>query len=374
MARFLFITSSFPDLGDGSEAAGSFILDFALALSQRGPTTVVAPTEGISTRHYIDDLAVRRFQVPRIPLSTLSPLTEFGAVLQTMRSGLASALHAARQDRPDFILAAWTLPCGWWARRAAAELEVGYGVWALGSDIWTYGRNPLTRPLVRRILKSASRLFADGYELAGEVEALSGKACKFLPSSRRLTAGDGGRHLRAEPPYRLGFLGRWHPNKGIDLLLDALTRLSDADWNRIERLTIAGGGPLDQLVRSRVGKLADRGIPVTVRGYLDKPCAADFLGSLDYVIVPSRIESIPVILSDAMQAMSPMLVTPVGDMARVVESYGTGLVARGADPDSLVEALQRALATPPDKFRPGLQNAGRDFRPERAAAVLADAI
>ncbi|WP_237582769.1 hypothetical protein, partial [Salmonella sp. hn-h4] len=75
---------------------------------------------------------------------------------------------------------------------------------------------------------------------------------------------------RSQPPYRLLFLGRWHPNKGVDLLLDSLAMLRDEDWQAIERVEIQGGGPMEGLVRERVAALYEARRPVEVGGFLDK--------------------------------------------------------------------------------------------------------
>ena len=60
------------------------------------------------------------------------------------------------------------------------------------------------------------RCYSDGIKLAEDTRRIAGREVQFLPSTRRI-----GR-VRSEPPraaapYRLLFLGRWHPNKGIDL-------------------------------------------------------------------------------------------------------------------------------------------------------------
>ena len=54
-----------------------------------------------------------------------------------------------------------------------------FSVWCLGSDIWTYGKLPILRYAVRRILRYGRVIFADGIQLAREAEALSGKRCLF---------------------------------------------------------------------------------------------------------------------------------------------------------------------------------------------------
>jgi glycosyltransferase involved in cell wall biosynthesis len=41
-----------------------------------------------------------------------------------------------------------------------------------------------------------------------------------------------------------------------------------------------------------------------------------YLKAVDYIVIPSRIDSIPVILSDALQKKCPIIATKVGDMGR----------------------------------------------------------
>ena len=171
------------------------------------------------------------------------------------------------------------------------------------------------RRSLRATLGEAAHRYADGIDLCKSVELLCGKPCDFLPSSRRLPKLS--KSARNRPPYRLAFLGRWHPNKGADLLMDALGLLGDTDWNRIEEVRVCGGGPLAGYVRESEKKLLEQGRPVTVRGYLDKAAAADLISWADYLLLPSRIESIPVVFSDALQLGTPIVASPVGDLPRL---------------------------------------------------------
>jgi len=317
MAHIALVTTSYPDGKPGTEAAGSFVADFAEELSRRVRVTVVAAgteDEIVET----GNLRIRRFAVPRLPLSLLKPANpgHWGALIATMKAGLSAVEYLAAEDKPDHLLALWVLPSGYWAHRAAKQYGFDYSVWALGSDVWTLARIPIVKNIFKNVAINAARRFADGVELGNEVTSVSGADCRFLPSTRRLPAIKGKR-LITEPPYKLAFLGRWHPNKGTDLLLDALQQLDDESWRKISEVRIFGGGPQESSVRRAVASLESQGRPIVIGGYLDKQDAADLIGWADYLLLPSRIESIPVIFSDAMQVGTPLIATPVGDLPQL---------------------------------------------------------
>jgi glycosyltransferase involved in cell wall biosynthesis len=138
------------------------------------------------------------------------------------------------------------------------------------------------------------------------------------------------------------FLGRWHPNKGIDLLLEALRLLSDEDWSLIETVLVAGGGTLNDEVLEGVNALKARGRPVTVTGYLDRTAACQALAAADFLLLPSRIESIPVVFSDALKFGLPVIAMPVGDLP-VLIGPGMGVLALHVDSTAFSKAISVAL-------------------------------
>lgn len=323
--KILLVTTSFPQNNSGEEAAGSFVMDFAHDLACSAKVAIVAP--GVQENMETDGQGLRiyRYRAPRQPLSTLKPHNPFHwhAITATMSSGNRITLRAAKEIEADYILALWALPSGYWAQQAAKILNVPYATWALGSDIWSLGRLPLVRCLLANVMANATYRFADGYQLAEDVERISGEPCEFLPSARQLPVC--GLPLAHKPPYRLGFLGRWHPNKGIDLLLNALQGLSDEEWERIECIRIAGGGPLAPLVDEKIAALQAKGRSVELEGFKNPQQAAELLVWSDVILIPSRIESIPVIYTDVLQANRSMLATPVGDFPKLVQFATTAL-------------------------------------------------
>jgi glycosyltransferase involved in cell wall biosynthesis len=369
--RLLLVTTSYPDLHEGQAAAGVFVQDFAKELTRQGVSVeVVAPADTANYRHE-DGVNVRRFAVPKQPLSLLNPRLpgDWAAIAKTLSNGSRAVMQGCDAARPDHILALWALPSGHWARQAARRYGIPYSTWSLGSDIWSLAHIPIVRTHLRRVLRGAQHRFADGYGLATDVEKIANLPCEFLPSSRNLPVR-GPRKWRAEAPYRLAYLGRWHPNKGVDILLDALELLDDAAWAKIECIRIFGGGPLQERVHQQAAGLVGTGRPVEVGGYLERDDAIQLLEESDFLLLPSRIESIPVVFSDAMQMNCPIVTTPVGDLPRLLTDYTVGELAPAVSPAAFAEAIKKIVETPPEAFSAGLTRAAEAFRVEPAVANL----
>ncbi len=367
----LLVTTSFPQSGDGSEAAGGFVADLAQALQADGPVRVVAPGAREEVETLVNGVLVHRFASPGRPLSLLSPgrPTDWPDIFSTLSSLHRQTLAAGQDGRVAHTLALWALPSGWAARALQRKAGVPYSVWALGSDIWLLGRLPLVRSVLRGVIGDAQRRYADGLQLAEDARALSGQPFAFLPSSRLLSRART-RALATAPPYRLVFLGRWHPNKGVDLLLEALALLSPETWARVGEVRIAGGGPLEPLVRARVDELKARGLPIRLDGFLDNAAATEVLESSDFLLLPSRVESIPVIFSDAMKMRLPVLSMPVGDLPGLVADGGVGRVAGAVTAFAFAECITAALHQPPARSQAALVAMAERFSVEHSAGRL----
>ncbi len=354
----VLITSSFPIHADGREAAGAFVADLVEELAKRIPVRVVAPGTENSQKAWTQNINVFRYATPDRPLSTLRPWHPIGAmqIFQVMRDGAAATERAIQAGPATHLLALWALPCGEWARRSARRHRLPYSVWTLGSDIWSLGRIPLIRNRLRSILRDADSCWSDGIQLSIDTQNIAGRNVELLPSTRQITHTRKG-PLRTKPPYRFLFLGRWHPNKGIDILLEALELLTDHDWSQIERITIAGGGPLESAVHESVGLQRQQGRPIELQGFMSSNQAQKAILAADYLLIPSRIESIPVVFSDAIKLQCPVISTPVGDLTRIISGeHKCGILAKGLSPTDFTEALRKAFRTSPCNFLKGIND------------------
>jgi glycosyltransferase involved in cell wall biosynthesis len=375
MNHILLITTSYPFGDKGSEAAGSFVVDMAEELSSRMHVTVVAPGYDEENEQVNLNLTVERFKVKQLPLSLLKTSNPFHwkNIIDTLQSGEKAVYKAVNKNTIDHILAFWVLPSGYWAMNVGRQLKIPYSTWALGSDIWSLGKIPIVRNRLKKVLVNSQCNFADGYQLKNDVELTSGRSCLFLPSTRNVKIAKA-KVLSTTPPYRFAFLGRWHHNKGVDLLMEAMLLLNETDWKRIDSVRIFGGGPLQAQVNSYVKQLQDQGRPVSLGGYIEKEKAVELFCWADYVFIPSRIESIPVVFSDAMKCECPVVSMPVGDLPRLLADYQVGILAKSVSADSFAAAINEILYLSPEIFAQGLSEAAEKFRPDRACERIEENI
>lgn len=360
-AALVIITTSFPRAGDGSEAAGAFVDDLARLIATGRPVRVVAPGSTAERQTWSEGIEVFRFPAPEEALSTLRPWIpgDLRKIVRVMKAGGNAARTAATSGPTAHILALWTLPSGYWARQLRKELGIPYSIWALGSDIWSLGRIPFIRWQLRRVMQDADRCFADGLKLADDAGKIGGREFEFLPSARSIDSART-KTFRETPPFRLLYLGRWHSNKGTDLLMDSLQLLSEEDWKRIESIKIYGGGPLKQTVMAGVSKLTGSGRPVVLGGYLEKEASIEAFLRADFLMIPSRVESIPLVFSDAAKLGCPVISMPVGDLPELI-SEGTGVHATGVTASEFAAAIHSALLRSPAEFQKGLDRVAREF-------------
>ena len=131
-------------------------------------------------------------------------------------------------------------------------------------------------------------------------------------------------------------VGRLSPEKGIDVLIDALVRLQTP---RV-RLVLVGDGPERERLRARADRagLAER---VAFVGHVATP--GDYLQAADVVVLPSRSEGIPNVALEAMALGRPLVATAVGGTPEIVVDGVSGILVRTDDPKHLAAALDHVL-------------------------------
>lgn len=128
-------------------------------------------------------------------------------------------------------------------------------------------------------------------------------------------------------PLRIGSLGRLHPVKNYDLLIDALAILvaQRPDLKGQLQLTIAGEGPDRQRLEQRIAQY-DLDDVVHLPGALDQDQVQPFLANLHLYTQPSHYEGMCLAMHEAMSAGLPVIATPVGEMAESVSRSGGGVL------------------------------------------------
>jgi glycosyltransferase involved in cell wall biosynthesis len=132
------------------------------------------------------------------------------------------------------------------------------------------------------------------------------------------------------------FVGELRRLKGVDILIEALSRLIAEE--RIESAILFGDGPDAGAYRAEIER---RGLTPHIQFGGVKPAREAFKRGR-VLVVPSRAESLPYIVLEAAAASVPLVATRVGGMAEIFGPDEVALVPP-EDPAALAAAILRAL-------------------------------
>jgi glycosyltransferase involved in cell wall biosynthesis len=152
-------------------------------------------------------------------------------------------------------------------------------------------------------------------------------------------------------------------HKGHELLLSALAQVPDPPW----RCTVVGSLTRDPAYVARVRRQAERdrlGARVTFRGTLPGETLAAAYAAADLLVLPTRVESYGMVVTEALARGLPVVATTVGGVPEALgvlpDGRRPGLLVPPDDPASLAVALHDWLTDP--VLRSDLRDAARTRR------------
>jgi glycosyltransferase involved in cell wall biosynthesis len=164
-----------------------------------------------------------------------------------------------------------------------------------------------------------------------------------------------GSHLHAphvhgpQAPFRVGYLARIAPEKGLRLLAEGYVRLRQRMSGAPARLDVAGYMAPDQraYLEGARAVLAKAGLQdeMTYRGEVDWAGKRAFLSELDVLSVPATYdEPKGLFLLEALASGVPVVQPRRGAFIEVVERTGGGMLVAPDDPDALAAGLHALWA------------------------------
>jgi glycosyltransferase involved in cell wall biosynthesis len=249
---------------------------------------------------------------------------------------------------------------GWWA----ASRAVPDGVPLVASE-----HNDLTWPAgeplqaLRRGLRRVDRLYAHGPGARRAILA-AGLDPALIREGISPVADLDGPPLAGLPTPRIVFAGRLHPEKGPDVLLDALALLPHAP-----SALLLGAGPMRQALARQVRRLGLGG-RVRLCGWWNRPSGA--IAGAAVLVVPSRDESWSQTAVLGMARSVPVIGTDVDGLPRTLAA-GRGIVVPSEDPAALAAAIDDVLANRRATDLLGARRYALRFASERVAAEYAGA-
>ena len=354
--KVLHVTSTFPRHDD--DTTGPFLADLALAEQDAGiEVRVLVPhAAGLSRSGLVRGVEVRRFRygparTERLAygaglLASTRSASGLAQVPPFLTSMIAATAVETRRWRPDVVHAHWWFPGGLAAALGARAAGRPYVVTLHGSDVALAKRRGL-RSVAKWVVGGAADVVAVSEALAGEAESVlslppgqvgvAAMPVVVPPPTTPRRIPDG--------PLRLVAVGRLAPEKGFDVLLDALSTLG-VDFS----LDVLGEGPMEPDLRRRAANL-----PVTFRGAVPRREYHAIVRDADALVAPSRREGLGLVAVEAVLLGTPVVASSVGGLPSVLGA-GPGSLGRvpggwlvpPEDPPALAAALRgtRALGPP----------------------------
>ena len=113
---------------------------------------------------------------------------------------------------------------------------------------------------------------------------------------------------------------------------------------------------------------------IHVNGYADPGTVVAYMQACDRLIIPSRVESIPLVFVDALQMKLPVIAADTGDLGELVRQFGVGTIVPSGDPHALSAEMQRVHPRSRGELIGAWEKAQETFDLQRSAMRCADAL
>lgn len=262
----------------------------------------------------------------------------------------AATLHKLRRDGFDFDLidAHYLYPDGVAAAMLARRFGKPLLLTARGSDVNLLMDYRWPRRLILEAVRQAGavvavsaalreRLVAHGVDPAHVQVLRNGVDTEIF---RPIARADARATLALPTGPVIAVVGNLVPEKGVDLVLDAVAALPDAT------VVIVGDGPERARLEAQAHAL---GIAERVRFLAVRPQRelAKVYSAADVLVLASSREGWPNVLLEAMACGTPVVATAVGGVQEIVTSRVAGRVVAERSGAALADALREVLARPP---------------------------
>jgi glycosyltransferase involved in cell wall biosynthesis len=345
------ISHEFPPLGTGASNALSHILPRLAGLGW-DVNLITAHFGDLPTEEISSGVSIHRVACGRKSIISPSAKELVGFLWQAQRP----AYQLVDSQRPDVILAFFTIPAGHIARLVSCRFHIPYVVSLRGSDVPGHNKQRFgglleyTRPWVRHIWRNAAAVVAPSSWLRdGALQTAPQQPIEIIPNGIDLEqVGPMNQHTTSHrEPLKVIFVGQLIPLKGVDLLLRAVARLPHV------RLAVVGDGPerpmLEQL--SQELSIDHR---TQWHGRLEKHQVFEQLRAADVLLQPTEAEGMSNTVLEALAVGIPV-VTTVAGAADLIDHAVEGFVIERS-----VEAIHQALVRLEDaSLRHTMGNAAR---------------
>jgi len=340
--RILIINYEFPPLGGGA-ASASFHIARELVRLDCSITLLTSHFRGLPKNETIEGVNIVRIPVLRKNIDRCS----IPEMMSFMISGSWYGLRIMKRERPDAVLAFFTIPCSHIGLLGKWRWGIPYIVSLRGGDVPGAQSEQLglihflTKPLAKFLWRRAASVVANSKGLATLARQTTPELDirvipngvdteRFLPIGKE--AGED------KQSVRLLYVGRASPEKNLSKAFIALQRSSLQNWE----FTIVGDGPQLPLWKKEVKNLG-LSSRINFRGWIPKEELPGLYAKFDIFIFPSTSEGMPNVVLEAMASGLPIIATRIRGNEDLVEHEVSGFLYEPSDQNALIASLNRLL-------------------------------
>jgi glycosyltransferase involved in cell wall biosynthesis len=227
------------------------------------------------------------------------------------------------------VVGGWNQPAFWAAAGWCKARRVPLVVWVESTA--ADDRSGRLEPAKRRLLGSVRRFIVPGEASRAYLAGLGVPESAISVAPNAVDAGifSSGTRTRDDGRIRLVAVGRLSPEKGLDVLVEAVRGLP-------VELEIAGVGPEEQRLRALAGD------NVTFRGWVARDALPDLYANADVAVMPSLSDPWGLVLNEAALAGLPLVSTTAAGAAwDVIEDGVNGFRVPPGDVPALRAAIER---------------------------------
>lgn len=339
--KILILNSEYPPIGGGAATATANLARY-LADQGQDVKVVTVQFENLPATEQISG-----FEVLRIPAwRERADRSSAGEQISFMLASLKYCITHFHQWKPDACLAFFGIPNGITAMLLKWIYKIPYIVSLRGGDVpgfrpYDFKRyHRLGAPIIKMVWRQSSGVVANS-------QGLRKLALNFFQRIPILTIPNGvdlefyKPSARQWSPPHLLFIGRIVYQKGLDLLVEALSHVMHLDWD----LTIVGDGSFKEFLLSKVDSL-NLNERINFLGWHQKVELLPLLAKSNIFVNPSRHEGMPNAVLEAMACGLPIIASRIAGNEELITHRENGLIFEAENIAGLEAALKELLTNP----------------------------